>query len=101
EISRVAASQPRTAPPSTPFRSHRKRHRLVPRLPASAVRTRSAAPGSWLEFLQLMLPEQANAAHFALDGARHTIQTGRDLFVGAAFDLPKGYLSQFRFWERI
>ena len=51
--------------------------------------------------LQLVFPEQANAAHLALDGARHAIQPGRDLLVGVAFDFPEGDLPQLGLVERV
>ena len=51
--------------------------------------------------LQLVLPEQSNAAHLALDGARHAIQPGCDLFVGVAFELPQGDLPQLGFGKCI
>ena len=52
-------------------------------------------------FLQLVFPEQANAAHLTFDGARHAIQPGGDLLVGVAFDFPKGDLPQLGLLERV
>ncbi len=53
-----------------------------------AVRTGWSARGSLPAILQLVFPKQANSAHLSLDGARHTIQPGRDLLVRVAFDFP-------------
>ena len=62
---------------------------------------RWAARDSWPAILQLVFPEQANAAHLTLDGARHAIQPGRDLLVGVAFDFPECDLPQFGLLERV